>query len=381
MSGLLSREFAKRFVALRAKKPFQIPAAARFLASESENGGQSSKKPGVSSLLSSLKGSKEGEVKNIAEQLKRDRVYSQDEITKNLDKDEPLRVEISARKAVLEANRKHVTDSDRKTKTSRLPRQPPRRTREDSERGSTRTVVRSKDFKHESWGKRRQEKVADTVTNAFESSDVKIKADPDLDSKLKSILSSLKVDTNRNQLSKDIIGAVQGWGKKPTRYRTDIIKDYNEQFKTRSKPVEQISLTSGNRLTLFDEVFSAKEFLVPPEKLFLTEQETLDGLVNMKMLDYRNDFESLIALADRQWKFPVDNEVCKVDEAIVGFEEHVFLGYLLDEFPKKGPVRQFMELVICGLEQNPHLSVSQKKDQVAWFKDYFEKIPKEELTF
>ncbi len=34
------------------------------------------------------------------------------------------------------------------------------------------------------------------------------------------------------------------------------------------------------------------------------------------------------------------------EEADIGFHEHVFLDHLIEEgFPKKGPVRQFMELV------------------------------------
>ena len=72
---------------------------------------------------------------------------------------------------------------------------------------------------------------------------------------------------------------------------------------------------------------------------------------------------------------------CKVEEEGVSFEEHVFLEYLLDDFPSKGPVRRFMELVINGLQKNPHLTVEMKKERVGWFKNYFSDFSEEELNF
>lgn len=70
------------------------------------------------------------------------------------------------------------------------------------------------------------------------------------------------------------------------------------------------------------------------------------------------------------WPYPVDNEyrkaygLCSIvplflpnytfaesEEAHIGFHEHVFLDHLIEEgFPKKGPIRQFMELVRCGAD-------------------------------
>ena len=60
------------------------------------------------------------------------------------------------------------------------------------------------------------------------------------------------------------------------------------------------------------------------------------------------------------------------EEADVPFHKHVFLEHLLEPFPKKGPIRNFMELVIVGLSKNPYVTLQQKYDHVAWFKDYFE---------
>ncbi len=41
------------------------------------------------------------------------------------------------------------------------------------------------------------------------------------------------------------------------------------------------------------------------------------------------------------------------EEQNVPFYDHVLLDHLLEGFPDKGPVRQFMELVLIGLSNNP----------------------------
>lgn len=53
------------------------------------------------------------------------------------------------------------------------------------------------------------------------------------------------------------------------------------------------------------------------------------------------------------------------------FHEHIFLDKYLEDFPKQGPIRHFMELVTCGLSKNPYLSVKQKVEHIEWFKNYF----------
>lgn len=60
------------------------------------------------------------------------------------------------------------------------------------------------------------------------------------------------------------------------------------------------------------------------------------------------------------------------EEARVSFHEHVFLEKHLEEgFPRQGPIRHFMELVVTGLSKNPYLTVQQKKEHIFWFRDYF----------
>ena len=212
------------------------------------------------------------------------------------------------------------------------------------------------------------------------------KSDAELDKKVKNILSELKVETGQSGLAKGIVGAVRMWGKSSHKTRTGhLIEEYYDQFREGGTNEEsrgkEISLKSGPRSHLFDKIF--KEFKKGPAyKPTLFELEQSDEIEKLKRMDIgTNDFEEMMKIADRQWKFPVDNEVVKVDEENIGFEEHVFLEYLLEEFPKEGPVRQFMELVVNGLQMNPHLSVQQKRDQVFWFKEYFGSFSEGDLNF
>ncbi|KAK2911201.1 hypothetical protein Q8A67_003334 [Cirrhinus molitorella] len=89
----------------------------------------------------------------------------------------------------------------------------------------------------------------------------------------------------------------------------------------------------------------------------------------------RNGFEEMIQWTKegKLWQYPINNEAGLEEEASVPFHEHVFLEKHLDEsFPRQGPVRHFMELVITGLAKNHHLTVQQKKEHIDWFRDYFQ---------
>ncbi|KAL4660628.1 28S ribosomal protein S31, mitochondrial [Arapaima gigas] len=88
----------------------------------------------------------------------------------------------------------------------------------------------------------------------------------------------------------------------------------------------------------------------------------------------RNGFEEMIEWTKegKLWKYPIDNEAGLEEEAQVPFHEHVFLEKHLEEgFPKQGPVRHFMELVISGLARNPYLTAAQKAEHIAWYREYF----------
>ncbi|XP_075958513.1 small ribosomal subunit protein mS31 [Anarhichas minor] len=88
----------------------------------------------------------------------------------------------------------------------------------------------------------------------------------------------------------------------------------------------------------------------------------------------RNGLEEMIQWTKegKLWQYPVNNEVGLEEEAGVPFHEHIFLEKHLEEgFPRQGPVRHFMELVVAGLSRNPFLTVQQKREHVSWFRDYF----------
>ena len=222
-----------------------------------------------------------------------------------------------------------------------------------------------------------------SLSDMFEKKRVpKVKSDAELDNKVKNILSELKVEAGQSGLAKGIVGAVRMWGKSRSGF---LIEEYYDQFReggtNQGARGKQVSFTSGPRLHLFDQTYKDWK-RDQPHKPSLFEAEQSEEIEQLRRMDIgTNDFEEMMKIADKQWKFPVDNEVVKVEEQNVGFEEHVFLEYLLDEFPSKGPVRQFMELVINGLQMNPHLSVKLKKDQVMWFKEYFSSFPEADLNF
>ncbi|XP_040005969.1 28S ribosomal protein S31, mitochondrial [Xiphias gladius] len=88
----------------------------------------------------------------------------------------------------------------------------------------------------------------------------------------------------------------------------------------------------------------------------------------------RNGYEEMIQWTKegKMWQYPINNEAGLEEEASVPFHEHIFLEkHLKEGFPRQGPVRHFMELVVAGLSRNPYLTVQQKREHISWFRDYF----------
>ncbi|KAK2828522.1 hypothetical protein Q5P01_019556 [Channa striata] len=88
----------------------------------------------------------------------------------------------------------------------------------------------------------------------------------------------------------------------------------------------------------------------------------------------RNGIEEMIQWTKegKLWQYPINNEAGLEEEASVPFHAHIFLAKHLEEgFPRQGPVRHFMELVVAGLSRNPFLTVQQKTEHISWFRDYF----------
>ena len=212
------------------------------------------------------------------------------------------------------------------------------------------------------------------------------KSDPELNNKIKDILSELKVAPKQLGTAKTIVAAVENWGKTSFNLSQNIMDEYNEQTEESQTKLAEFSLKEGNRLGLFDGILNdakAKNLKIHQDtNTFLMQSDLLEEADKIHQIGvYQNAFRDEINLSDKLWQYPVDNEVCKVEEEGISFEEHVFLEYLLDDFPSKGPVRRFMELVINGLQKNPHLTVEMKKERVGWFKNYFRDFSEEELNF
>lgn len=166
-------------------------------------------------------------------------------------------------------------------------------------------------------------------------------------------------------------------GMKVTKQWPKTGKQMSPEEREFMRDVSKKSLYTGKRLMIFP---------APSEAPVDTEMPpTLWDLELAKEIAYicehppRNGFEEMIQWTKegKLWTFPIDNEAGLDEEQKVEFHEHVFLEKYLEDFPKHGPIRHFMELVICGLSKNPYLTVQQKKDHIDWFQDYFHK--KEDL--
>ncbi|NWR55028.1 RT31 protein, partial [Bucorvus abyssinicus] len=133
------------------------------------------------------------------------------------------------------------------------------------------------------------------------------------------------------------------------------------------------SLKVGGRLNIFTkastETENALETVSSPT---IWDLEFAKEIAAITAQPPRNGFEEMIQWTKEGilWEFPIDNEAGMEDDA--EFHEHIFLEKHLEVFPKQGPIRHFMELVICGLSKNPYLSVKQKIEHIEWFHKYFE---------
>uniref|UniRef100_A0A3Q1GW36 Small ribosomal subunit protein mS31 n=1 Tax=Acanthochromis polyacanthus TaxID=80966 RepID=A0A3Q1GW36_9TELE len=130
---------------------------------------------------------------------------------------------------------------------------------------------------------------------------------------------------------------------------------------------KRTNLLLGKRLNIFS---ASTEDDAPT----LWDMEFANNLSQVTDHTPRNGLEEMIQWTKegKMWQYPVDNEAGLEEEASVPFHEHVFLEKHLEEgFPRQGPVRHFMELVVIGLSKNPYLTVQQKKEHISWFRDYF----------
>ncbi|NXY88644.1 RT31 protein, partial [Alcedo cyanopectus] len=138
-------------------------------------------------------------------------------------------------------------------------------------------------------------------------------------------------------------------------------------------PLDSRSLKVGRRLNIFTkaspETATALKTVSPPT---IWDLEFAKEIAAVTAQPPRNGFEEMIQWTKEgiMWEFPINNEAGMEEDA--EFHEHIFLEKHLEVFPKQGPVRHFMELVICGLSKNPYLTVKQKIEHIEWFQKYFE---------
>ncbi|NXN82499.1 RT31 protein, partial [Bombycilla garrulus] len=133
------------------------------------------------------------------------------------------------------------------------------------------------------------------------------------------------------------------------------------------------SLKVGKRLNIFTKASTEPEHaLKTASSPTIWDLEFAKEVAAVTAQPPRNGFEEMIQWTKEGilWEYPIDNEVGMDDGA--EFHEHIFLEEHLKGFPKEGPIRHFMELVVCGLSKNPYLSVKQKIEHIEWFQKYFE---------
>ncbi|XP_053772503.1 small ribosomal subunit protein mS31 isoform X2 [Desmodus rotundus] len=133
------------------------------------------------------------------------------------------------------------------------------------------------------------------------------------------------------------------------------------------------NIFKGKRLNIFDLKTATEEVPETETAPSLWDVEFAKQVAAVNEQPFQNAFEEMIQWTKegKLWAFPIDNEAGFDDDGSE-FHEHIFLDKHLEDFPKQGPIRHFMELVTCGLSKNPHLSVKQKVEHIEWFKNYFD---------
>uniref|UniRef100_A0A8C9JR82 Small ribosomal subunit protein mS31 n=1 Tax=Panthera tigris altaica TaxID=74533 RepID=A0A8C9JR82_PANTA len=147
--------------------------------------------------------------------------------------------------------------------------------------------------------------------------------------------------------------------------------DYVGQKKTNDLKKRK-NILKGKRLNIFDLKAVTEEAPETETAPSLWDVEFAKQLAEVNEQPLQNGFEEMIQWTKegKLWEFPINNEAGFDDDGSE-FHEHVFLDKYLEDFPKQGPIRHFMELVTCGLSKNPYLSVKQKVEHIEWFRNYF----------
>ena len=132
------------------------------------------------------------------------------------------------------------------------------------------------------------------------------------------------------------------------------------------------NIFKGKRLNIFELKAVTEEAPETEAAPSLWDVEFSKQLAAVNEQPFQNGFEEMIQSTKegKLWEFPTNNEAGFDDDGSE-FHEHIFLDKYLEDFPKQGPIRHFMELMTCGLSKNPYLSVKQKVEHIEWFRNYF----------
>ena len=188
--------------------------------------------------------------------------------------------------------------------------------------------------------------------------------DGNKDSSLKAALSALKTDKRKikldNTTRKQPTSHTKPWSSRKSQSSGDQeTKEINR---------EPLTWENAPRLGIFDpEKF--KNYEPPPSRRpLLIEIERQKRIEALNKVRQENPW--MKQLQEEKWRYPVDNDDFYPEERDVSFHDHVHLEYLLDDLPRRGQSRRFMELVVAGLQKNPYMTVEKKKEHVAWLKEY-----------
>lgn len=188
--------------------------------------------------------------------------------------------------------------------------------------------------------------------------------DKNKDSSLKAALSALKTGKYKQKSEK--------LTRRPPASHVHARPKRQSQFQEDSTPKqinrEPVTWENAPRLGIFDpEKF--RNYEPPPSRppllIEIERQKRIDALNRV-----RPENAWMKQLEQEKWRYPVDNDDFYPEEEDVSFHDHVHLEYLMDDMPRKGSARRFMELVVAGLQKNPYMTVEKKKEHAAWLKEY-----------
>lgn len=192
---------------------------------------------------------------------------------------------------------------------------------------------------------------------------------------LSDVLSNMKVVKKGKERKRD--HKSNSWGEEMSGNWLEASRSSKPNFfrKTyRSVNLNQdYKLFQGDGLGIFNTEDAKSQAKHTPMKETLWDVYDREQRTIVEEASPTNAFEEMIQWTKqgKMWKFPIDNEQDWELEQNTGFHEHVFLDHLTEDFPKRGPLRHFIDLVVVALSKNAFLTAEQKREHIQWFREYF----------